>query len=360
MRLPHTSAVGILLNLLAVAAAAVGPASAAEPGLWSAGATTLRNSEKGYRLVTTADAERPLALPAGVEIEELFALRTSAFLSARAPRSTQGETRRDLFLGLLDGQGLHVLPTPPTSDPTARVRENAVPLASTAGELQALAWLEGRDRQSYAVRFAAWDGMRWSTPETVASAAPGSQLALSGATLADGSQLLVWSRFDGRDDEIVASRWVDGQWSPALPLAADNSVPDITPTVVAVAGGALAAWSRYDGHDYRVVVSRFDGREWSEPAWAGPAGSTYPALQRTARPEDPAASATARSGAAAWLTYASAPDRGWTVVELDAAGRNLRSCKIADAPGARPVLATQPSGTIRLRWATVERDVELQ
>lgn len=358
MRDRHAAA-PILLALLATAATG-GPSAAAETAQWSAGPTTLRGSAKGY-FVATAGAERPISLPAGVEVEELFALRRSAFLSARAPRPASGEAQRDLFLGLLDDQGLHVLPTPASNDAAERVRENAVPLASSAGDLRALAWLEGADRQSYAVRFASWDGLRWSAPETVASTAPGSQLALSGATLADGSHLLVWSRFDGRDDEVVASRFVDGEWSPAQPLAADNGVPDVTPTVVAVAGGALAAWSRYDGHDYRVVISRFNGREWSAPSWAGPAGSTYPALQRAERPDRSAAGAVTRdSGAAAWLTYASAADRGWTIVELDAEGRSLRRGKAADAPGARPALAMQPAGVLRLRWVEIERDVELQ
>jgi hypothetical protein len=348
----HTAAAPILSLLLAVAASR--PVSAAGSSLWSAGPTTLRSSADGYTVATTR-GERPLALPAGVEVEELFALRQGAFLSARAPVSPAGDRRRDLYLGLVDDSGWHALPSPEMDDEAAKVRENAVPLASTAGDLEAVAWLEGADRQSYAVRFSTWDGLRWSPPETVAPAAAGSQMALGAATLADGTKLLVWSRFDGHDDEIVASRWSDGAWSPARPLAADNAVPDITPSVVAVAGGALAAWSRYDGHDYRVVLSRFDGREWSAPAWAGPAGSTYPALQRSARTDRAPA-----GEAAVWMTYASARDRGWTIVELDSRGRSLRRGRVADAPSARPALAPQPGGELRLRWADSESDVDLQ
>ena len=359
MRVRHAHAALIVTAFLALAPVAPGaPAAAAESGLWSAGSTTLRSGPSGY-VAATAGGERRLALPAGVEVEELFALGQRAFLSGRqAPqRSAPGDTpSRDVYLALIDAEGLHPLPSPAAGSENGRLRENALPLVSDADELEGLVWLEGTDRQSYAVRAATWNGRTWSAAETVAAAAPGSQLALSGATLADRSQLLVWSRFDGHDDEIVYSRRTGGRWSAALPLAADNAVPDITPAVVAVPGGALATWSRYDGHDYRVVISRFDGREWSAPAWAGPAGTTYPTLLRAGRPNLAAQS----TGAAAWLTYATSSLRGWTVVELDASGHALRRGEVADAPAARPALAAQPSGEIRLLWATSASPVELQ
>lgn len=359
MRLRHAHAALIVAAFLALAPGAPSaPAAAAEPRLWSAGSTTLRSSPSGY-VVAAAGGERPLALPAGVEVEELFALGQRAFLSGRqAPqRSTPGDApSRDVYLALIDAAGLHPLPSPATDSENGRLRENAVPLVSDAEELEGLVWLEGTDRQSYAVRAATWNGRTWSAAETVAAAAPGSQLALSGATLADGTKLLVWSRFDGHDDDIVFSRWTGGRWSAPLPLAADNDVPDITPALVAVPGGALAAWSRYDGHDYRVVISRFDGREWSVPAWAGAAGTTYPTLLRTGRPDDAAQS----RGAAAWLTYATSSLRGWTVVELDARGHALRRGEVADAPAARPALAAQSYGELRLLWATSASSVELR
>ncbi len=352
------TAAAALIVAYCLAAAPSAPAAATEPGLWSAGGTTLRSSPAGF-VVATRSGERSLELPAGVEVEELFALRQGAFLSGReAPvkRAPGSPLRRDLYLAQVDAQGLHALPSPAADADGGRLRENAVPLASNAGELAGLVWLEGADRESYAVRAASWDGLRWSAPATVAAAAPGSQLALSGATLADSSQLVVWSRFDGQDDEIVFARLAGGHWSAPLPLAADNAVPDITPAVVAVPGGALATWSRYDGHDYRVVISRFDGREWSAPAWAGPAGSTYPTLIRAERADRPAQD----SGAAAWLTYATAAVRGWAVVELGADGRALRRGEVADVPAARPALVAQPSGEIRLLWATSATPVALQ
>ena len=271
----------------ASATGSVGGTATNQSGFWSAGGTSLRlpaepsartgevretdggaAAGRAYRLATRG-GEREVRLPTDVEIEELFALKQGAFLSARV-------AQRDLYLALIDRDGLHALPAPRLG--VRQVRENAVPLASAAGDLAGLVWLEGTDRQSYSVRYAAWDNLRWTEPEEVAGEAAGSQLALAAATLGDGSRLLVWSRFDGQDDEIVAARYENGRWGAARPIADDNSVPDITPAVVAVPGGALATWSRYDGHDYRVVIARFDGRKWSPPTWAGPAGSTEPYL----------------------------------------------------------------------------------
>ncbi len=345
------------IPLVLLAAAGAVPA-VAETGLWSAGSTTLRAADSDFRL-SASGVERRVVLPASVRVEELFPLRGGAFLSALAPAASGGSApspRPDLFLALLDERGAHPLPAPARDEDGAR--ENAVPLTSGSGELAGLVWLEGRDRQSYAVRHAAWDGLRWSEPETLAEPAAGSQLALAAATLDDGSRLLVWSRFDGHDDEIVAARFADGAWGPPQPIAPDNPVPDVTPTVVAVPGGALAAWSRYDGHDYRVVICRFDGREWSAPAWAGPPGSTAPLL--IPRPEK---ALTGRGGGettAAWLTYANSLPRGWEVAEVDGAGRPRRRGRAVDVPFSRPAVEATSDGAVRLRWASGESVVELR
>lgn len=323
------------------AAAPTQPAQPAPPLLWSTAGSTIRGVGGNYVVETAAGASR-FALPAGVEIEELYPLRQQVFLSARG-----GEDRAALFLALADGSGLHPLPVPERE--SGRASENAVPLPSARGDLEGLVWLEGADRQSYAIRYAAWNGLAWSQPTEVAASAPGSQLALAAARLADGSRILVWSRFDGEDDEIYTARFVDGRWSPPQALAADNAVPDITPAVVAAGAGALATWSRYDGHEYRLVMSRFDGERWSSPAWVGPAGATDPALTREAT-----------AGGEVWLTFASAHPRGWGVLALDTQGHLLRQGSIATAETARPALAARPGGAVQLRWPGSERDLPLE
>lgn len=343
------------------ARAAEDPASAIarsnEGGFWSAGGTSIRAAAqeqsaadgRTYRL-TSRSGEREVRLPSGVEIEEVFALRQGVFVSAR-------DSHRDLHLALVDGEGWHALPSPATG--AHRVRENAVPLTSPGGDLEGLVWLEGGDRQSYSIRYAAWNSLGWTAPEVLAGPAPGSQLALAGAALGDGSKLLVWSRFDGQDDEIFAARYADGRWSEPQAIAADNAVPDITPAVIAVPGGALASWSRYDGHDYRVVLARFDGRQWSAPDWAAPAGSTEPFLSRAVADVTRVPGNPEPGKAAVWLTFAHAQPRGWGVAELDALGRVLRRGAVGNAPAVRPVLEPRPTGEVRLRWAAFESDVEL-
>ena len=102
----RTASHALYLCMLLAASAA----QASETGFWSAGATTLRtagDSTSAY-LVVTPRGERQVALPADVLVEELFALRTTSFLSARGA----GQDRRDLFLALIDEQGLHALPAP--------------------------------------------------------------------------------------------------------------------------------------------------------------------------------------------------------------------------------------------------------
>ena len=115
MRVRHAHAALIVTAFLALAPVAPGaPAAAAESGLWSAGSTTLRSGPSGY-VAATAGGERRLALPAGVEVEELFALGQRAFLSGRqAPqRSAPGHPpSRDLYLALIDAAGPQPLPSP--------------------------------------------------------------------------------------------------------------------------------------------------------------------------------------------------------------------------------------------------------
>jgi hypothetical protein len=315
------------------------PAGAAERAFWSVGGLSIRGSSQGYVLQTSGQ-ERAVALPPGVEIEDLFALRGSTFVSARGA----GEDRGDLYLALADELGLHSLGSPLRQ--ATQPRENAVPLTSAEGELAGVAWLEGATPRSYEVRHAAWDGMRWSEPRVVAESAPGSQLALSAATLADGSPLLVWSRFDGQDDEVVFARFANGRWSAAQPIAEDNAVPDVTPSVLAVPGGALATWSRYDGREYRLVVSRFDGGAWSPPLFFGPAGASEPRL--------------VHAGKQTWLSFASARPRGWGVLEVDSSGNVLREGTVPTAIDVRPAVSLLPNGELRLRWAGSESRLELQ
>lgn len=291
-------------------------------------------SERGGARLELASGERvAVELPRGAALEAAASLENGWLAAGTRPVSQDGR-ERDLVLILGNGGTVSSLPVPPGR--AAAIRQEPLPLVEN-GRLAGLVWLEGNDRQSFGVKTAAWSGAGWGEPQTLAPPGPGSQLALTAARLQDGSWLLAWSAYDGKDDEIVWTRGLGGAWSRPQRVAVDNPVPDITPALAAVGRGALLAWSRYEEGEYRIVVSRFQGGRWSRPEAAGPAGSLYPTFEPS--PE----------GAARMLFRRAAP-RGWSVIELDAAGRAGRSAFLAAEESARPVIAETPEGAVSFRW----------
>lgn len=313
------------------------PAGAGE--VWGDRDGLLVKDEAGFRLRQGA-LERALELPREVRVEGVFPVRQQVFVSGTFPVSDADAIGDELYLALASREGLRALGAP-GARPAGSSRENAVPLRSPSGELSGLAWLEGESRRQNAVMTSTWNGNAWSAPAAVTGPGPGSQTALAAATLDDGSSLLVWARFDGKDDEIVASRRVHGDWSTPVPIADDNAVPDIVPAIVAVEGGALAAWARYDGHDYRVVLSRFSGGRWSDPVEMDDRASVFPTLERTER--------------GARLLHLRAGLAAWTIVDLDAAGRELRRATVEASDRERPVAQAD-----RLVWADRELAIPWQ
>lgn len=273
-------------------------------------------------------------LPQGAALETTASLDTG-WLAAGTQPAAGPSTARDLLLLTGDGQTVSTLPAPPGK--TGSLRQEPLPLVD-GGRLTGLVWLEGESRRSFGVRFAAWNGAGWEEPEIIAPPGPGSQLALTAAHLRDGSRLLAWSAFDGKDDEIVWSRGRNGAWSRPQRVAADNSVPDVTPALTAVNGGALLAWSRYDTGlgEYRVVVSRFDKGRWTAPVATGRAGSLYPTFE-------PAPAGAAR------MLYRTAAPQGWELLEMNAAGRVSRRAAVVAAAGTRPSV-TESSDGVLFRW----------
>jgi hypothetical protein len=223
-----------------------------------------------------------------------------------------------------------MLPAPPNR--AGAVRAFPVPLLHD-GELVGLAWLEGEAADRFAVLASAWDGREWSAPAAVAPPGPGSQLALTGTVLADGSWALAWSAFDGEDDEVVWSRRQGpsnpGRWSAPAPVAGGNDVPDVTPTLRADGDGALLAWSRYDGNDYRLVMSRLSGKRWGPAEWAAGAGTIQPRWEGEA------------------LTFRDAAAGTWVAARVDAADRLRAEDTSAAPPEPRPAAAKR-DGAARL------------
>ena len=335
---PLRAAVCLLAACGLAAGAAARPAPAAgRADVLQAGAPgaelTLVDAAGVPRLALAGGAGAPLELPAGAAPSAVAALAGGWAVAGSHPDGAGG---RRLFFVL--GAGGRGRPLAAPAGPRAAVRRDPVLLAE-GGRLAGAAWLEGDPGRPLGVWAAAFDGAAWGSPEPVAPPGPGSQLALAGAVLDDGSWLLAWSAFDGGDDEIVWARRLGGSWLPAARLAPDNAVPDITPALAATAGGgALAAWSRYDGRQYRLRVARFEGGAWRSEAWAGPAGSLFPSF----------AGARERP----WLLYRDAGARGWAVAEVAAPGAAspVRAVRLAaDTPAERPAVIAE-DGAPALVW----------
>lgn len=239
------------------------------------------------------------------------------------------EKGRELLLISGDHGTPRQLPPPPGRQ--GAVRHGPVPMV-TGGHLVGLAWLQGGAMDRLGVWAADWDGASWTGARQLAPPGPGSQLALSGAVLDDGSWLLAWSRHDGHDDEIYWSIRQQESWTEPRRAAAENDVPDILPVLVATDGGALLAWNHWDGEGYRLLISRWAGNDWSPPVEAGGRGSLFPAWRR--------------SGSGAHLLFREAMSGSWEVLEVDAAGRLLRRASAAGPSEPAPVLI--PAGETSL------------
>lgn len=227
---------------------------------------------------------------------------------------------------------VRVLPSPPTA---GRLTRDPVLLVEH-GRLVGLAWLEGSEHRTLEMRAARWEGSAWGAVERVAGRAAGSQMALTGDVLEDGSWLVAWAAYDGGDTEILWSLRAGGTWSAAARLHDGNEVHDIVPEVVAIRGGALAAWSRFDGDDYRLRVARFDGSRWQTTPFVGGRGSLRPAF--------------VHDGRAVYLLHKVVAPAGWTVVELDGEGRPLREAAVPEDTAQRPLLVPTGGPEILLRW----------
>jgi len=356
---PSALPVSKLLIPLLVVALAASVERAAEAA--AAGRPRIVDAAAPGRIELPSGRQVSLALPAGAALAAIEPLAGGWIVAGTRRVEAPAGDGREIFLlaGRGDGRAIS-LPAPPRSGRLALLRAEPLPLVEN-GRLAGLVWLEGQEARRFAVRFARWDGAAWKAPRDVSPPGPGSQLALAAARLADGSWLLAWSAFDGRDDEILWSRLEGGQWSrldsgrsgrldggqwsrPAR-VAADNDVPDITPALTAMGDGALLAWSRFDGDGYRVVTARFSPGEdrFSPPRPIAPAGTVFPSFEP----------APATAGGA-WLLARSAAPRGWSLFELDADGRPLRQAAIAAAtsiPQAeRPVVAGEPGGGVAFRF----------
>ncbi len=309
------------------------------------GALYLVPQAGGARVELAGGHALDLTLPERADLQALAAVG-EGWLAAGTRIDRQG--RRQLLILTGDRGGFETLAPPP--GPRQAVRDQPVPLV-TGGRLAGLAWLEGDDPRTLSVLAASWDGERWGEVERVAAGgrageAGGSQLALTGAVLADGSWLLAWSRFDGEDDEIVWSARKAGRWSAQARVSADNRVPDVLPALAALGNGAVLAWSRYDGNDYRLMLARLDGKAARDERVVGEAGS----LDAT----------FAAGGGGPFLLYKATRPAGWSLLALDDAGQIKARGLVEGAERSRPVVVVEPDGTPRLRWPDSQQEAAVR
>src|SRR5687768_9414308 len=238
------------------------------------GGASLVVSGQTARLETADGSRLRLELPPGAVVASLQPVGDGWLVAGS--RQAPGAPAR-LFFSLHESGAARLLSAPGPAEAHSR-QLHPLPFVD-AGRLAGAVWLEGDRETSLGVRAAAWNGRRFGPAVWVAPPGPGSQLALAGAVLADGSWLLAWTAFDGADDEVLWSRRVGRVWQPPARVEADDAWPDITPALTAAPGGALLAWSAYDGSSYRTVVARFSGQAWQRPRPVGEAGALYPAFR---------------------------------------------------------------------------------
>ncbi len=326
-RTSFATAIGLLL---------AGPAAAAPALEAVGGSAALVGSGRTARLEMADGSRLPLELPPGAVASSLHPL-DGGWLVAGSHR-VGGAPPRAFFL-VQGAGGARRLPAPAPGDPGDR-QIHPLPFVDH-GRLAGAVWLEGGDETRLGVRAAAWNGRRFGAPVWVRPPSSGSQLALTGAVLDDGSWLLAWAAFDGADDEVLWSRRVGSAWQPPARVDRDDSWPDITPALTAVPGGALLAWSGYDGSSYRAVVARFANQTWHRPRTVGAAGSLYPAFRGGAAPPH--------------LVYLDAAGGAWEVVEIDADGTARRRATAPAMAGDETPLVESGPDEVVLRWPGARR-----
>ncbi|HUP21767.1 MAG TPA: hypothetical protein VNB06_02355 [Thermoanaerobaculia bacterium] len=269
-----------------------------------------------------------------------LAVSGGAWMVAGSRRGLDRRERLALLAG--DAERQRELPTPPGQTGALRT----MPVVFGGDRLLAgqpgggVAWLEGNSPRVFAVWAAEWTGDGFEQPVVVSPPGAGTQTGLSGAELADGSWLLVWTAFDGSDDEVMWSVHTSEGWSEPLGVAGDSQGPDITPSVAATHDGAILAWSRFDGVQYRLTLAAYRDGAWSGPFLADTPSGLYPGFVRgVATP------------ILSYLEVSETAARRWVVSEIDVAGRRVvASAGVPSRQVERPVIVAVGADGVRFGW----------
>ncbi len=208
-------------------------------------------------------------------------------------------------------------------------------LLTHGDELVGLAWMQGSGSRRLVPWFASFDGNSFVGAQPISEPGRGSQTGLTATALNDGSVMVVWVKFDGVDDEIVARRWDGAVWSETTTLTA-NEVPDVSPSVIATEGGALVAWSRYENRGYRIALARIEGGRKIAETSLGQAGSHYPSL-------------SSDDAGRTRLLFFDSPGDAWNLLELAPEGRVLRSSRMEGDARERPAIVDRRDHVLFVR-----------
>ena len=332
----------LAVSALIIVAIAPDTASGASKRLQAARTIQASVSDEGLALIAAPGLAKLVSGPKGlrkirVRRNELMVAVEETSGGLVAAGVVRKKDRRRLVFLEAGRSGTRRLPPPRRTD-DLRLRPV---LLMDAGHLVGAAWLEGPDLRSLKVKAADWDGIRWSPVLAVSTASPGSQTGLTGTVLEDGSTLLVWSQFDGTDDELFFSWRRSGDFSTPQRISADNDYPDIAPSVTFKARGAVVSWSRFDGSDYSVWTADFGRGEWRKERRTGGPGSLFP--QYLHRQDN------------LFLISRSAHPRGWSIQSSSRTGHMNRRSFVANDAATRPVLGTIDGNTVTLEWPQQQR-----
>ena len=343
-RHPADLARGVLLAATLAALVAAEPAAAGERAL------RVERHDDTWSLIEVSPAGAKtaarslVALPLGAQAyaHRLTTAGDRWWLTAVEPQA--GEARLVLLHGDLENAGVRALPAPATA---GRVLLQPTLLLADA-EPETLLWIEGETGRTTAVLAASWSGAGWQAPKSISPTGAGTQIALDAVRLDGGDAIAVWAAFDGTDDEILWSRRTAGRrpadaaaaWSEPAAITA-NGVPDVTPILAALPGGAAAVWSGYDGNDYRLQIATFDGRAWSEPQVHGGRGGVFPSREASA-------------GGAPQILFRQTRPSAWKLLQLGAGGEVVRSASARPADAGqravRPTIVTTDEQGVVFRW----------
>ncbi len=324
-------------KISALLGAAVLVASASAAGVFQAtregGELYAVQGRETLRIGRLGGIEEEVEIPAGASVQDLEPTG-SGWLAAGHSPTPQGTEL--LLLEQSEGT-ISSLPVPQVS--SAKLSGQPILLIQD-DSLTGLVWAAGNELRGLEIWAAQWLHGKWSEPELVSPRGPGSQLSPRAVVLEDSTWLVVWAAFDGEDDEILWSRRSQGAWTKPQRVAGDNAVPDITPRLVRIDGGALLAWSWYDGNDYRLRTSRFSESRWLPPSSFGERGSLYPSVMQTAD--------------GGLLLYKTVEPASWTVIAFDREGVASRQAVVRVDVEERPLVAIDEERGALLRWADSE------